>query len=186
MIICFSDLNIIPSRWSGTAQDAPPVFPLYEHYFYYIINFRNLTDLITVLPYYIGLGGKSGSITVFLRIFRLVKIVRIFSGLLRIDQCRRMMTLVFRTLVLSREPLSVLVGLIMMALIFFGSIIFVIEAGNFTINEDFPAGAYLRPTFNGEGLEISPFTSVPTSMYWVLITLTTGEYSRRRFHLLLL
>lgn len=38
------------------------------------------------------------------------------------------------------------------------------------MNVDYPQGQYLRPTLNGQGLEVSPFNSAAVSIYWTIIT----------------
>lgn len=49
-------------------------------------------------------------------------------------------------------------------------------SGNFTVTEEFPSGAYLRPTVTGRGKEESPFTSMALSLYWVVVTITSVGY----------
>ena len=76
----YRDLEIIPSSWDGW-NGNPPVYPLYEHYLRYVFALKNILDLATLLPYYfqsMGEGAAGGA--VFLRVFRLLKIVRILKG----------------------------------------------------------------------------------------------------------
>ena len=53
-------------------------------------------------------------------------------------------------------------------------------AGDFTVTEEFPHGAFLRPTVTGRGKEESPFTSMALSLYWVVVTVTSVGYGEYR------
>ena len=50
--------------------------------------------------------------------------------------------------------------------------------GEFTVTEEFPDGAFLRPTVTGRGKEESPFTSMALSLYWVVVTVTSVGYGK--------
>jgi hypothetical protein len=52
----------------------------------------------------------------------------------------------------------------------------VVCSGDFTVTEEFPEGAFLRPTVTGRGKEESPFTSMALSLYWVVVTVTSVGY----------
>ena len=82
MCLLCRELEIIPKD-SEDPDDHPAAnYSLFETYFRYIFAFRNIVDLITILPYYIffGLRSRGSSAIVFLRVFRLLKIVRIIKG----------------------------------------------------------------------------------------------------------
>lgn len=44
------------------------------------------------------------------------------------------------------------------------------------MTEEYPQGAFLRPTVTGRGKEESPFTSMALSLYWVVVTVTSVGY----------
>ena len=174
-ILC-RDLGIISNSWIGSTTDKPPVYNIVEHYLRYIFLFKNLVDLITILPYCISLetSGQQHSFLVFLRVFRVIRVLKFFEGLKKFEEVQIMATLLTSTLFNSVEALMVLVGFVFLAMIFFGSIIYSLEMGKFQVTADYPEGRFLRTTSNGVDVEISPFYSIPTSMYWVIVTATTG------------
>ena len=167
-------LDIIPSDWIGSPTAPPPVYPMWEHYARYVFSFRNVVDLICIVPYYVSLrhGSRGAAGVVFLRIFRLL---RVFKILANFKTAQEMLNLVIQTMRMSIPALLVLTFLVLLAMIFFASIIFLLEAGTYTVNEDYPNGAYLRVPYNGVGTEVSPFVSIPVCFYWVITTLTTGN-----------
>lgn len=167
--------EIIPSDWEGTDQDPAPVYPIYEFYFRYVFAFKNVVDLVTIIPFYVGLGSGSGGNTkgaTFLRVFRLL---RVFKLLRKFKEAQLMFSLIVATMVKSLPALGVLVMFVFMGMIFFGSLIYLIEGGKFTANEQYPNGVYLRFAINQYDHEVSPFVSIPTSIYWVVTTATTGN-----------
>lgn len=78
--------------------------------------------------------------------------------------------LISETLRQSALILSVFMFFVTIIIILFGCIIYLCEGGTFTVNSDYPHGAYLRLDQAGNGLQISPFDSIPTGMYWVIST----------------
>ena len=68
--------------------------------------------------------------------------------------------------------------IIFVVVIIISCIEFELEGGEFVVNEDYPNGAFLR-TVDGFGTrELTPFDSVSTAIYWVIITLTTLGYGQ--------
>ena len=75
------ELEIIAPN-SDTIGGQPPLYSLFDIYIRYFFLFKNLMDFLTILPYYVFFGLKSGnsSVVVFLRVFRLVKVIRLYKG----------------------------------------------------------------------------------------------------------
>ena len=93
----------------------------------------------------------------------------------RLETAHDVILLVLHTIEKSSLALVVMFGFVIVAMVFFGSIIYAIEGGTFRVTIDHPQGAYLRPTINHDSLEVSPYYSIGTSFYWVVVTCTTGE-----------
>jgi hypothetical protein len=51
-------------------------------------------------------------------------------------------------------------------MVVFGSLIYFAEGGTW----DAATGKHMRPTLDGEGVEVSPFHSIPGSFWWVIVT----------------
>lgn len=140
----------------------------------FLVRLPNVVDLLCILPYWIqfGTGSSQAQGAVFLRVIRILRVFKIMKFSKRPQQ---LLSLILKTMLRSMPALAVLSMLLVLLIIFFGFIIFYAESGKYQVTADFPSGAYLRTTMNGQGLEVSPFVSVPTSIYWVVTTGTTGS-----------
>ena len=169
-------MDIVDVDWDGGKSDEPPVYSLRGHYFRYFMQLKNIADLLTFLPVFVvmAIHGHNKAATNFLRVFRMFRVIRIYKGINRFDQARKMLILVVRTMLKSMDAMFVMLLLVFMAMIFYGSIIYAIEGGKFQVTADFPQGQYLRKSLNGYDIEVSPFKSIPTAMYYVIITCATG------------
>lgn len=168
--------GIVSSSWHGVESDPAPVYPLYEHVIRFVLKFNNIVDLVTILPFWVTFNhhaGSGGRGATFLRVFKLLRMLKIFR---RFKQSQDMIHLVGTTLMKSLPALAVLVMFLVLTVIFYGSIIYEIEKGKFMVTSDYPQGAYLRIPINGYGMEVSPFVSIPTSIYWVVTTSSTVGY----------
>ena len=65
---------------------------------------------------------------------------------------------------------------ILLGIIFFGTILYLFEQGEFQVTNEYPQGAYMRPNQYGGGIKPTPYTSIPTSMYWAVVTSVTVGY----------
>ena len=155
--------GIVPRSRRGSI----PVYPLWEHYFRFVTTFKNIIDVGTFLPFYLTSKGAP-----FLRVFRMLRIVMFLQ---KYEEANELMSVVILTCVKSFPALGVLIMFILLGMVFFGALIFQMEGGTFQVTADYPDGEYLRASVNGVGIEVSPFLSIPTSMYWVVTTITTGD-----------
>lgn len=182
--------NLVPSKWDSTermeaflekreiALDPKP-FKLWYHFYKYAFSWNNLIDLVSIIPFYITLGeggGSAGTSTSFLRVARLFRILRIIRlG----DSKSPTLGILTATLTKSMEALAYNVFFFILVIIVFGSIIFLIEQGSYTVVENladgWESGFYVRKGIAGLD-EISPFKSVASGMYWAAVTLTTLGY----------
>lgn len=79
-------------------------------------------------------------------------------------------------LVRSKDALIVMVFFVLLAMVLFGSMVYLAEGGDWMVTADFPEGAYLRRTANQRDWEVSPFLSIGSSFWWVMVTVTTVGY----------
>ena len=76
----------------------------------------------------------------------------------------------------SVPVLTILAFFIMLIAICFGSIIYILEGGNFRVNKDVPDGAFMRIDVAGTDSEVSPVKSISIGLYWALVCCTTLGY----------
>lgn len=132
----------------------------------------NIIDLVAIIPFYVAYFSTSGSSVSIIRILRLVRVLRVF----KIGGMGNGMTLMSNAMMNSLSAMGILLFFTVLGVILFGSIIFFLEAGKFTVNEDFPEGAFLRWDILHVAKEESPFSSILVSCYWAMVTFTTVGY----------
>jgi voltage-gated potassium channel len=115
----------------------------------YIFSFYGVIDLISVLPTYIELVLGISSYLSAVRAMRLLRVFRIFKLAKFLKESNSLMA----ALKASRAKITVFIFFVMMMVIVIGSIMYLIEGGP---NSD--------------------FTSIPRSIYWAIVTLTTVGY----------
>ncbi len=114
----------------------------------YARSFFGVVDLLAVLPFYIGLLVPS---TRFLDVIKVLRMLRIFR-VLKMAQYVGEANLLMNALVSSRRKIGIFVVAVMSIVVILGSVMYVIEG------------------------EANGFTSIPRSVYWAIVTLTTVGY----------
>lgn len=115
----------------------------------YVRSFYGIIDLVSIIPTYLGLflaGSHSLSIIRALRLLRVFRILKLTKYLSQGE-------LIIEALKSSRTKISVFMFFILLMVCIFGSVMYIVE-GN--------AG--------------SGFDSIPRSIYWAIVTLTTVGY----------
>lgn len=114
----------------------------------YIFSFYGIIDLMAILPNFLGLIIAGGQSLMVIRAVRLLRVFRIFK-LSRYTSAGRTLA---KALYRSREKIFMFIAVIVTLVVIFGTIMYLVEG------ED-----------NG-------FTSIPVSIYWAVVTLTTVGY----------
>lgn len=112
----------------------------------YIFSFYGFIDLVAILPTYLALfltGAES------LIVLRLLRVMRIFRVLKLIEYVYEANTL-WRSIVASRRKILVFFCFVFVLATIFGSLMFLVEG---PYNDD--------------------FSSIPTSIYWTVVTIST-------------
>jgi len=114
----------------------------------YIFSLYGIIDLLAILPSYLGLVFAGGQSLMVIRALRLLRIFRIMK-LTRYTSASRSLAI---ALWASREKILVFFSVVITLVIIFGTIMYLIEG------------------------QTNGFTSIPTSIYWAVVTLTTVGY----------
>lgn len=119
-----------------------------RHKFTYIFSYYGLIDLLSLLPSYIGLfiSGAQG-----LMVIRALRLLRIFR-ILKLSRYVQDSRLIIAALKASRTKISVFLYAVILLVIIIGTIMYLIEG------------------------EEAGFGSIPESIYWAIVTLTTVGY----------
>ncbi len=113
--------------------------------FRYIFSFWGVVDLLSIAPSYLELISFGFHYLLAVRIFRLLRVFRILK-LVRFNRAAQHLLLAMRG---SRHKISVFLMVVISIMVMLGTLMYVIEGGE-----------------NG-------FTSIPQSIYWAVVTVTT-------------
>ncbi|MFT6001154.1 MAG: voltage-gated potassium channel [Neolewinella sp.] len=115
----------------------------------YALSFYGIIDLVAILPSYLSFFIVGTQYFVIIRILRLLRVFRIFKlgkFLTEGDQLRR-------ALIASRDKITVFLFTVTLMVVLIGAMMYLIEGGTNT-----------------------GFSSIPKSVYWAIVTLTTVGY----------
>mmetsp|Transcript_32542 Transcript_32542/g.85748 ORF Transcript_32542/g.85748 Transcript_32542/m.85748 type:complete len:712 (-) Transcript_32542:189-2324(-) len=150
-----------------------PQNPALTRTYTYLTNKMNLIDFFAIIPFYIDMMPIGAGVPLgFLRVLRLARVFRVF----KMGKYSKGMSLLTNVLMLSAPALKLLCFFSLIGMILFGSMIFFCEQGEWMVTADYPDGAYLRRDVTGTAFEPSPFVSIPTCFWWVIVTQTTVGY----------
>jgi len=114
----------------------------------YARSFFGMIDLLAVVPGYLNFFLPGAHYLSVVRIFRVLRVFRILKLAHYLDEA----DVLFNSLIASRKRITVFLLGVITVVIFVGSLIYVIEG------------------------EENGFTSIPVSIYWAVVTLTTVGY----------
>ena len=114
----------------------------------YMRSFFGVVDLLSIVPAYIGLFIPGVNYLLMLRLFRVLRVFRVLKLMRYISEANFLV----RSLLMARRKIFVFFVVVLVFATIFGSIMYVVEG---------PA--------NG-------FSSIPRSIYWTIVTITTVGY----------
>ncbi len=114
----------------------------------YILSFYGMIDLLAIIPTYLSLMITGSQYLLIIRILRLLRIFRVLKLVQYLSEADILIT----ALKDSSKKITVFLFTVVIIVVILGSLMYVIEG------------------------EDSGFTSIPKSIYWAVITLTTVGY----------
>eukprot|EP00547_Thalassionema_nitzschioides_P003107 CAMPEP_0194208120 /NCGR_PEP_ID=MMETSP0156-20130528/6660_1 /TAXON_ID=33649 /ORGANISM="Thalassionema nitzschioides, Strain L26-B" /LENGTH=446 /DNA_ID=CAMNT_0038935017 /DNA_START=30 /DNA_END=1370 /DNA_ORIENTATION=- len=146
-------------------------YPFFKQWMRFVMDSTTVLDALAIFPYYMeSLDSTNGLVSL-----RLLRLFRVFS-LLRLGKYNTTFITLKRVLTKSVPYFKLLIIVLIFGAAFFGSMIYWLEKGRWTFNEEAGAFMYMRPTVSGVGEEPSPFGSIPSSFWWFMVTATTVGY----------
>lgn len=114
----------------------------------YIFSFYGIIDLLALLPMYVSLIVVESKFLLIIRVLRLLRVFRILDLVSFSDQANELWTAIQA----SRTKIFVFIYFVLVLSILLGALMYVVEPHS------------------------KSFTSVPRSVYWCIVTLTTVGY----------
>jgi voltage-gated potassium channel len=116
--------------------------------FKYATSFFGLVDLISIVPTYLSLLLPGSQFLLIIRVLRVLRVFRVLKFVQYLEESRLLIT----ALRASRKKITVFLFAVLTMVVILGSIMYIIEG------------------------EANGFTSIPRSVYWAIVTLTTVGY----------
>ena len=163
-------------------EPEDPDYPFWLRVFYYFCKLSCLIDFISVMPNILisfVIFKKHGSPTA-IRLLRLLRLVRVLKLTQNHSDGTHDSTvdLILQTMQNAFEALSAFSFFCLIVVVLFGTLIYIVECGTFTVTEDYSDGVYLVVSADGTRRIPTNFRSIPDSIYWAAITTATVGYGK--------
>lgn len=116
--------------------------------YYYMTSFYGIVDLMAILPTYLSLVIPGSQYLLVIRLLRMLRIFRIFKITRYIGESSELL----RALRASRHKITLFLFVVLTSVVILGSMMYIVEGAT------------------------HGFTSIPKSIYWAVVTLTTVGY----------
>ncbi len=120
-----------------------------RHSLKYALSFFGIIDLLAIIPSFLGLIFTGTHMLVVFRSLRLLRIFRVLKLTRYINEASTL----WKALIASRNKISVFLFTVLILVTILGTLMYIVES-----NQE------------------SGFTSIPISIYWAVVTLTTVGY----------
>lgn len=114
----------------------------------YALSFLGIIDLLSILPTYLSAFFSGSQTLSVVRGIRLLRVFRVFKLMRFVREGSQLASALYA----SREKITVFVSGVICIAVMFGAVMYLIEGDE------------------------SGFTSIPTSIYWAIVTMTTVGY----------
>lgn len=119
--------------------------------FKYVLSFYGIIDLLSILPTYLSLFIPGSQVGAVIRVLRLLRVFRIF----KLHSFLQQGDMISRALLRSRKKIAIFLYTVLLMVVVIGAFMYLIEAN---------------------GPSADQFDSIPRSIYWAIVTITTVGY----------